>query len=520
MARGQLGVLHTNSAYAPAMAALPVQSEDERLRMLDMQIGMLQDKENALANRFGYSSLEDFIAGVRDILRSSAGDMKALQQFSSTNLRKHLKRFKHLNESLLVNQRVDVRCTTDSTKLKNLFDMSGGNGDITWKMDGPDQIFSLTWDIDKIKRIINVAAGQQLKRSSTNLEQTWNVLNNASDLVKITMEGSDKTVQQFVAEGKTSPFSLTPTELKELQKTNPEVLTQLQTRINDFIYNELCAGASPEFKSAVESVLGAKIQSQLDLTFFMGGDNWINSTVGAMGELQTAIFFQFIARKTPNKILATQIARIVGDELNAYGQSLHTDLKIFEALGIQVKNYSDAINKITKQERTVEVRLHPSEVASLGASEGVIDYLVNSYFNTSIPKYPPGELDAFFESHASELLNLDFNPQIPDQVSFYMIGNNFIPGSAVLTQAFQKMTIKVSTSISGKSGGSDASFLPNPKGWHNPFTDWWESTTQPPSKENFSPTAQNNIGAWDRNISIRTKFTYSIFFETGAYQLF
>ena len=101
-----------------------------------------------------------------------------------------------------------------------------------------------------------------------------------------------------------------------------------------------------------------------------------------------------------------------------------------------------------------------------------------------------------------------------------MIGSNFIPGSAVLTQAFQKMTIKVHTSISGKSRGSDASFLPNPKGWHNPFTDWWESTTQPPSKENFSPTAQNNISAWDRNVSIRTKFTYSIFFKTGAYQLF
>ena len=50
----------------------------------------------------------------------------------------------------------------------------------------------------------------------------------------------------------------------------------------------------------------------------------------------------------------------------------------------------------TGMEKTINIHLHPSEVASLGASEGVVDYIVNSYFNTSIPSYPDESLNAFF----------------------------------------------------------------------------------------------------------------------------
>ena len=515
MSGGQLGVLHTNSSYAPAQPGLPSIGDDIKLMRLAMQISALEAKEDAFANHFGYPNLESFIAGVRKILQANPSDMRALQQFSSTNLQKHLEKFKHINSDIFTNQKIVIRFNAEKSKAQDIFNSSGGSGTITWKMVASDEhIFELTWNTSVVKSIVNKIEGKQFHTQKTNLDRIVSFIRSeAKNLIQVGVNG--KTIDQYIVEQKISPFDLTPTEFKEIANNNPKLVAQLQTKITNFIYNDLCAGATDDFKNAVNKVMQTKglIPKNLsEWAFFMGGKGWASHAIGAFGELQTAIFFQYISNKTPNKLLGVELARIIGDERNLYNQQLHTDIEILKAFGIQVKNYGSDKDFRTGMEKTINVHLHPSEIASLGASEGVVDYIVNSYFNISISPYSESSLNDFFKSHASELLNLDFNPEIPDQVSFYMIGSNFIPGSAILKQAFQEATLKVNTTISGAQGYTDVGYA---AGEHPLFLNWWHGNKY----IGWNPTDQNSISAWDGKVSITTSFTYSAIFE-GHYKLF
>lgn len=519
MAKNQLGVLHTNSAYAPAMPNLPQITEDVRLNRLKIQIQNLKVKEDAFAQRFGYATIEDFIKGVRQILQMNPNDMQALSRFLSNNLQRYLEQFRQANSNMLINQPITLRLEGDSTRLTELINAHGGNDSIEWSIEAPNVVLLAEWDTKIIKDITNKLSGTHFNKQSENIDYLVNFLTSEANNNIIVEVGKQKeSINEFIVNNTVSPFELKPSDFKKMAQTDPQLVNDLKIRINSFIDNTLCAGASQEFMRAVHTIIGQKFTSLESLGFFMGGKGWSTHAIGAFGELSTAIMFQYIANKTPNKIMATRISSILGDQLNNYSQQLHTDLEIFQAFGIQVKNYGSAMDYKTGMEKTINIHLHPSEVASLGASEGVVDYIVNSYFNTSIPSYSDESLNAFFESHASELLNLDLNVNIPDQVSFYMIGANFIPGSVILEQAFVSLSIKVNSSISGKEGGTDEDYLKKEE-WHNKFTKWWQSTVLPPEEGAFEPTPANNIGAWDRNVSITTSFTYSAIFD-GLYKLF
>ena len=460
------------------------------------------------------------IKGIREILQGAPNDMRALQQFSSINLKKHLEQFKNKYGKALEGQKVRLTFTTDKTKdeVNKILNASGGNGSITWTTSSNVQ-FDIEWNTGAVKSIVNKMRGTHFQTNKDSLSSLRSyILSRADSLIEVVEGQSSKKMETYLIENTASPFGLKKDDIKNLEKNNRPALVQLEQNIKNFIYNELCAGASGAFKKAVQTVMAQKISQLSDITFFMGGGGWITHAVGAFGELQTAIMFQYIANKVPNKTLATKITQIIGDTVNGYGQQKHTDIEIFKAFGIQVKNYSGTYNSRLKQERTVDVHLHPSEVASFGGN-GIADYIVNSYFNTSITPYPESDLNTFFESHASELLNLNLNPEIPDQVNFYMIGSNFIPGSALLEEAFLKVTIKTDTKISGATCSNDVGFNEPKDSWNLPFHKWWRSTSLPPSKENFEPTGANSISAWDGKVSIATKFTYSAIFD-GAYKLF
>lgn len=521
MSQGQLGVLHTKSSYAPAMPGVPGGAiEDVKMDQLMGRISDLRAKENAFAKKFGFNNISDFIKNVREILNGNPNDLKALQQFSSTNLRNHLEQFRGRYGKALEGQKIHLTFKADnhsSEELQRILNSSGGSGGITWAMSN-EAHFCLQWNTSAIKGIVNKMKHQQFKRSNDNITLLKNYITEQPDVfLKVVQGGNQVNIEEFLIQNSLNPFGLTQKNLTNIAKNNPQILNDLKNRIENFIYNELCKGASKEFFASVKEIMGQKIRKMTDLSFFMGGKGWITNAVGAFGELQTAILFQYIAHKTNNSLLARQITKIIGDNVNQYGQQYHTDLEILKEFGIQVKNYSGDINQRTKEVRTVTVNLHPSEVGALGASEGLVDYIINSYFNTSIPKIDGNVLDNFFKAHADELLNLDFNPQIPDQVCFYMIGGNFIPGSVLLGQAFISKKLEVNTSIHGNSAGNDEYFTP--KTWQAPFIKWWRSTILPPKSGAFAPTENNTIYAWDGQVSISTKFTYSAIFE-GKYKLF
>ena len=130
MAKNQLGVLHTNSAYAPAMPNLPQITEDVRLNRLKIQIQNLKTKEDAFAQRFGYATIEDFIKGIRQILQMNPNDMQALSRFLSNNLQRYLEQFRQANSNMFINQPITLRLEGDSARLTELINAHGGNDSI------------------------------------------------------------------------------------------------------------------------------------------------------------------------------------------------------------------------------------------------------------------------------------------------------------------------------------------------------------------------------------------------------
>lgn len=526
MSKGQLGVLHTKSSYAPGKAALPVGAEDTKKLRIEAQIRALEAKEDAFAAKFGCSNLKEFIDTVRKVFKDNQQDLQALQQFSSTNLRSHLEQFKTANAAMFIGQNVSLKFTTTQAKAQKIFDKSGGNSTIQWEMDGPDEnIFNLEWDTGTIKQIVNKVSGKRYQYRTGGVDNIENMINyltsEANNLIEVRVGPGKDTINEFIVKNTFSPFGLKPKDFQALAKNNPELADQLGSRIKNFILDELCMGASDTFRDVALNALNQKIGGDpANWAYFMSGQNWVTGAVGSLGELQAAIMFEYVARKTPNRAFAEKILEILGDQHNSYGEQFRSDMELFEAFGIQIKNYSGATNLQTGEERTIVVSLHPMSVPSLG--DGVVDYMLNSYFNTSLSPYGDAELNEFYETHADEILNLDFDVHIPDKVSFYLVGMNLIPGSAILRAAYLEFTIKAETTIqSGYNGNDDYGYNPWMSGNSNfheqPFTEWWEGI--PPIAGNFIPTGSNSLDVVDRMITIKTKFTYSALFD-GTYSLF
>lgn len=532
MSQGQLGVLHTKSSYAPGKVGLPGGMEDTRTELLKRQIRDLKEKEDDFAKRFGCNNVEAFIKTVREVFHNNAQDLQALQQFSSTNLRAHLEQFKGANANMFLNQNIQIQFKATQAKAKKIFDGAGGNSTITWEMDGPDDnIFHLEWDTAAIKRIVNKVAGRHFQYRTSglnNIEKMIDFLTSeANDLIDVRIGPGQDTIENFMVQNAVSPFEIKPSDFEKFAANNPQIAQDIGNRIRTFIISELCVGASKDFSDTVGEVLDQKIGSNpANWAFFMGGKGWVTSAVGSLGEIQAAVLFQYVAKKTSNRVFAAKVMEIIGDKRNGYGEQFRSDLELFEAFGIQIKNYSGSMNSLTNEERTVVVNLHPLSVPSLN-SDGVVDYMLNSYFNTSLTPYSNDELNEFFETHAEDILNLDFSvdAHLPDKVSFYMIGLNLIPGSAILNAAYIQTTIKAETNlINSYEGVSDEDYNPWMSGdsedakFHlpQPFLKWWVG---PPESGNFEPTDDNGLSAIDSLVTIKTKFTYSALFDK-TYRLF
>lgn len=523
MSKGQLGVLHTNVADAMSQPSLPSRTQDMRTQTIAKQIADLKNKEDAFFSKFGYANMKAFLDGLRKILDGSESDMRVIRRFSSNNLQRRLSQFKQANSNMFVNQEIRLILKGNGERIDQFFKkINGSTNGVEWVVDAPEMIILPQWNTQTIKNITNKFASKHFKTVNKGSDSTERLIDflrgDGSKFIEVQIGKQKQSIDEFVMNNMVSPFGWKPNEFKDLTQRNPSMAKEIRDRIENFLYNDLCAGASEELNNVIREVMKAKfpLEKPETLAFFMGGEGWSTHSLGSFGELQAAIFFQYIAHKTPNKYIATQITNIIGDELNQYKQQKHTDLELFEMFGIQVKNYGGTTDYRTGEEKTVDVNLHPTEIAPLQAN-GVVDYLVNSYFNTDIEKYSESDLNTFFESYASELLNLDLTPEIPDQVLFYLVGGHLIPGSALLTEAFTQKTITVSSTISGKDGKSSEDYLPTDqekrKEWNQPFHEWWKSTTRPITSGAFEPTDRNELGAWDKYISIHTSFTYSIFFE-------
>jgi len=123
------------------------------------------------------------------------------------------------------------------------------------------------------------------------------------------------------------------------------------------------------------------------------------------------------------------------------GQKPKTDVEIFNAIGIQVKNYTIRTMGDNLEMRDIETTNSPQKFASTldsNTQTNFLDFLANyffnrSYANTEIASEAFATLPQYLGEHLGALMNMTINDMIQDTIVFYLIdGKYLVPGSEIL----------------------------------------------------------------------------------------
>ncbi len=549
--------LHTYSAYVDTNYSLDIGEGSDYKNIsfkgrIDAAIDKLEEKEKSFYAKFGFSSYEEFMEEIHKFFQdpSNKQDLLVLKNFTADNLRTAIKQYFEGGARQYKDQTVKLVLKSDKAeeKLRQVIDEvknafsgvidssgfsgSGGSGfTITATVEDKKEVeLFISWNTVAVKTLINKMQNTNFTtKSARRNKYNIGVEQSEKALIKYIKEHPDIIQVKSVEDD--APITFRSSSLayskEELEKgiLPPQQAQALFKEIQNFILNSLGGGASPDLKSCLIRTWNENIKG---LDFFLGGENWENYIIGGLGEFITSTYFYYLDKKIGNNNLQKEIIKLTGQNLNNYHEQSSSDIFIsfLESAGIQVKNYNGAFVRdsethlLTNKQRSVEVRLHPSDIPSLRKDEAFIPYLLNSYFNSSVEKIPNEEalFQQFFENHAYEFLNLSLDDsEISDRVAFYLIGMHLIPGSEILRAAYiykeseKIITVsKVTMSNTLKTQGDDNDFNAR-EGEHNRpvFLDWWYAGV---GRDTVPIKDKNDLFLYQRNLAFKVRFTYANLF--------
>ena len=527
MANSIAGVLHTNSVYAQGINFNLSNFKTKSSGKLET----LKAKEHSLYNKFGVNSYHEFLQEVRNLFQTQ--DIEVIQRFEAENLKKSLKNYAYSTHDIFEQQ---VQLVFDFSQIENLknsesLDLKKSlrikKGAII-DVSGPPILENLTYNATNLKQVFNkYFSYHHFQKNNPNW--TANLENFVKDLVHSGIL-SFQTKQNGVFK-QTNVISSIPNfpwgvkkkdvELAEKLGTDSAIYKELQralTEIQNFIFNQLGAGATPELRTAMTKVWNKNFSQGKSnpLLFFSGGTegNFISGVQGAMGEFQGAVIFEYLALKKG----ANAFAKIIG---NAYerGEQLRTDVQIFETLGLQVKNVNEIINNGQNGLlRDLATTIHPYDLSEyFQKDQSFLDFLANYYFNSTYKSKVQSEFDQLEQelgNHLGEIMNMAMSDSISNKVTFYLIsGKYLVPCSAILEQAEELKLQNNLTITSSYEGRSDMQFLEKTyqskrtNRVNAAFAKYWRNA--PHSEEKWQATQANKQEAKNlvqKRISIRTHF--------------
>ena len=537
-----LEYLHTSSKYIQAATpgsfserAAQGPSISEIQNMFDAAIRGMEAREAVFCHQFGVNTFEELIGLFKRITDSN--DIKIMGNFNAKALEGFTTNVFDgiMNEKVTV--KVNIHNLRDGVDLREILEQLEAEN-VT--VDCDNLTFDVAFSIGKLKQIVNAAQRRRKFRDDADyLENPTtafiNYLRSEDSIVTLYPSGSAPTNEKGEFLFRASPFNYSASELKGYTATH---LAEIIAEMKKYVFNTLGINrGSDKLQVAAtiiwNSLMAPKVKTdvytinpQQLATFFAGGGgtsstSWLSNTKGAMGEFQTAVFYQYLALNLPG-IGERLIARIVGSDVNAASEYLHTDVQILDAFGIQVKNFgSDTVyDYVSKANRpnTIKVSLHPSQVPTIASDADFMGYIINAQFNKSVNMSITNEQwQHVFDSIAPELFNLHYDStiNIPDKITAYHISGHLVPGSHILRMAKQNFITKISqnnpTQLTVKNititgtGYPDEQFLaPTGKNKKPRFLEWWSGTPE----KGYTPTSANSITSWDSKVSIRTVFEY------------
>lgn len=474
--------LHTNYHYFRFNAFLKnAKDAMKELNSISGGIDALEAKELAFYKKFGCNSYEEFMDLLRMMMNSDDG--KLLRRASNENVSKFISKLIGGKTGTRDMNEFDLNITINTNQAQSEMDKISKALSAAFRQP-VDLGITVKGNVTSLKRMVNRLAKKNYHLSSFNTEALASFLYSDTELdemITIELGGSRVTTKELsqVVKYRPYPWGYTMADIKKGMVENPKQTTaELEQAIKDIraeIKQYFGGSGSVEFNQALETTLDSVLSSGYNLFFI--GSNVRNGLLGAFGEFGTALLMNYLYLKTGGR-LDESIAEVVGQNLGKQ------DVQIFDAFGIQVKNYSvNAGPNGAFTRSNIEVRQHPNEVAQyFSDAQSFTGFLANFFFNADINKHYFGTIydleDVLEKEYTAELLRTAV-ADISDTVCFYNISQQyFVPGSRILA-FYQGCIENIETKIICNSG---IHWTEGPSRGPNEFWKWlghaWAPTTK------------------------------------------
>lgn len=372
-----------------------------------------------------------------------------------------------------------------------------------------------------LKGVVNAAMGKSLKVEAQSLEWFKNQILNDPNLISLTTnkkefvwEASSK-LNTKDKQGNANPFAISK---KQLAKKNKNQRQKIEDEIKSFIKGTIGYDqTSQDFQKVFDEAWRTQISSR---SLGIAGYTWngaITNIVGAFGEFQTYVLFQYISRLFGRKAQGEIADAFIG------GEQLKADVQFFKNFGIQVKNYSGYGSEL----KELRFNIHPNKLiqyprVSHWIGSSFSEYIANYYFNKDINRAPFGAIIEGLKSAFAEIASMGTIDSVPDTVCLYNLGGGYlIPASDLLEQVYSQSYSLDDTQVSITSaydGLTDKEYHKKSKDESGnygdpPFLTYWErdGKSWKPKQANKALYSQ----MLNSKISIRAVVPYEQFLREG-----
>ena len=516
-------LLHTYTRYSNAYID---ESFIGRLRtdLNASSIGKLRAKEEQLYAKYGANSFEEFRQKLKSVF--NLNDQAVISRFRPDYLQKRLSGL--TQQADLYGEEVEL--VFDFSKVKQLgYTLYDGQ---------KEQRIPITYNHRKLKEALNkLFKDRHFIEGSLSMDRVDALVHNllTGDGLEIYMgeKGADGNLQEkyVVHTIPNFPWGVTKQLYDDAKKSNNTVILdeidRAAQQIRRFVFEELGQGASTDMRTAIENVWSKAFGSEVNpALFFSGGKtkSFISGVQGAMGEFQTALLFEYLSIKLGTAALP-EIKGNVRLEQSLTKEKSRTDVEIFQAFGLQVKNF--AIIEEKAENGTYKhfmhkagTRIHPDKLGQYFGSEEAdfLGFISNYFFNSTYATQHQDDMVRLRETLGhwlGEIMNMAVEDAVEDTVTFYMIAGRYLVPCSVILEAADKVGLRQSVQITGPAGRSDSDFnkMTDPR----PYEEYWIYL----GDGDWKVTDKNKIEfnkLISHSISIKTSFDF--FDEIEKYSLY
>lgn len=516
-------LLHTYTRYSNAYID---ESFIGRLRadLNASSIGALRAKEGQLYAKYGASSFEEFRQKLKSVF--NLNDQAVISRFRPDYLQRKLSGL--TQQADLYSEKVEF--VFDFSKVKQLgFTLYDGQ---------KEQRIPITYNHAKVKKMLNnIFKQHHFKTTSESMERADALIHQllTSGALKIYLggEGGNENIQEEYQFHTIPnfPWGVTKELYEDAQKiNNTALLNEIDNaakRIRQFVFEELGQGASADMRMAIENVWSRTFGSEVNpARFFSGGKtkSFISGVQGAMGEFQTALLFEYLSIKLGTAALP-EIKGNVRLEQSLTKEKSRTDVEIFQAFGLQVKNFAIIEEKAESGPykhfmHKAGTRIHPDKLGQYFGSEEAdfLGFISNYFFNSTYAVQHRDDMVKLRETLGhwlGEIMNMAVEDSVEDTVTFYMIAGRYLVPCSVILEAADKVGLRQSVQITGPASRSDSDF--NKSTDPRPYEEYWiylgdgDWKVTDKNKTDFNKLISHSI-------SIKTSFDF--FDEIEKYSLY